>query len=230
MNPSSVRKFSIRTCCIYGVVPGIILFSSILFLPRLLSEIRAENFYLPFFSQSPSPNDNPIVDFSRLDQEFRILSLAGDIAVNIQDLPPAEQSSRIRSMPSGLRMFILWSLPEDRIRRLWDHTHAKKKEEYPAYAAEIESISHKTVDLTPLMCASIRNRQLNFQITQMMVSRLTLKEQMVAGKVDVTSDLSLSGAYIPLMGYLSISPKGWKFLHLIFDDGFLCAREESENP
>ncbi len=193
-----------------------------------------------------------------LERKFKLTSLVKDIVAHIQPLPTEEQFDRIRNLPSGLRIFVFWKLPEENITRIMWYDIKRKKENYPAHATELEQIGTKMIGLVPLMAASSQNGlPKTSELAPVFFNSLTPQEMMLIEKLKLGDDLKLSGSYLPLAECLRFSPKGEQFLRqlsafsptarelladlqngkhkspaatdkLIYDDGFLCACEENE--
>ncbi len=193
-----------------------------------------------------------------LERKFKLTSLVKDIVADIQPLPTEEQFDRIRNLPSGLRIFVFWKLPEENITRIMWYGIKRKKENYPAHATELERIGNKLIGLVPLMVASNQDGlPRTSQLAPVLFNSLTPQEMMLIEKLEMGDDLKLSGSYLPLAECLRFSPKGEQFLRqlsafsptarelladlqngkhkstaaadkLIYDDGFLCACEENE--
>jgi hypothetical protein len=100
------------------------------------------------------PPDSPIpdIDFSILNQKFRLMDLARDIAESMKNEPTETKFEKIMQMPSGLRRFIMWSLPEEEIIQHFTHTMEKEvAPKYPSQAADVKSLHQKIVEMIPAM-------------------------------------------------------------------------------
>jgi hypothetical protein len=166
------------------------------------------------------PPDSPIpdIDFSILNQKFRLMDLARDIAESMKNEPTETKFEKIMQMPSGLRRFIMWSLPEEEIIQHFTYTMEKEvAPKYPSKAADVKSLHQKIVEMIPATRQSMQQSRISFEISRKFIMSLTPGEiEIIKG----ASDLSRmnSEVYINMMksiDKMAIGERGWNFLEKI---------------
>ncbi len=130
----------------------------------------------------PSPNHlfalpdspTPDIDFSILNQKFRLMDLGRDIAESMKNESPETQFKKIMQMPSGLRRFILWNLSEEEIRQYFAYLIEKKvTPKYPSHAADVKSLYQRMVETIPAMRQSWQESRISFEISRKIIMSLT---------------------------------------------------------